>query len=56
MTNADPYLYPLVISMIIFIAVFIDSSDLDFEQVLARIMEELGRRGIAGAAKSLSAP
>ena len=26
MTNADPYLYPLVISIIIFIAVFIDSA------------------------------
>jgi CMP/dCMP kinase len=32
-------------------AVFIDSSHLDFEQVLSRIMEELGRRGIAGPAE-----
>jgi CMP/dCMP kinase len=36
-------------------AVFIDSSDLNFEQVVARLMEELGQRGITGAAPSLSA-
>ncbi len=36
-------------------AVFIDSSHLDFEQVVVRIMEELTQRGITGAAPSLSA-
>ena len=39
MTNADPYLYPLVISTIIFIAVFIDSSR-------TAILERLERRKI----------
>ena len=39
MTNADPYLYPLVISVIIFIAVFIDSSR-------TTILERLERRKI----------
>jgi ribose transport system permease protein len=39
MTNADPYLYPLVISVIIFIAVFIDSSR-------NAILERLERRQI----------
>ena len=39
MTNADPYLYPLVISIIIFIAVFIDSSR-------NSILERLERRQI----------
>ncbi len=39
MTDADPYLYPLVISVIIFIAVFIDSSR-------TTILERLERRQI----------
>ena len=39
MTNADPYLYPLVISVIIFIAVFIDSSR-------TTVLEQLERRKI----------
>ena len=39
MTNADPYLYPLVISVIIFIAVFVDSSR-------NAILERLERRQI----------
>ncbi len=39
MTNADPYLYPLVISVIIFIAVFVDSSR-------TTILERLERRQI----------
>jgi ribose transport system permease protein len=39
MTNADPYLYPLVISVIIFIAVFVDSSR-------TSILERLERRQI----------
>ena len=36
-------------------AVVIDSSDLNFEQVVARVMDELSQRGIAGAAEPLSA-
>jgi len=39
MTDADPYLYPLVISVIIFIAVFIDSSR-------TSLLERLERRQI----------
>ena len=39
MTNANPYLYPLVISVIIFIAVFIDSSR-------TTVLERLERRKI----------
>jgi ribose transport system permease protein len=39
MTNANPYLYPLVISVIIFIAVFIDSSR-------TTVLERLARRKI----------
>ncbi|CAN5198878.1 ribose ABC transporter permease [soil metagenome] len=39
MTNADPYLYPLIISAIIFVAVFIDSSR-------TTILERLERRKI----------
>jgi ribose transport system permease protein len=39
MTNANPYLYPLVISVIIFIAVFIDSSR-------TTVLERLERRTI----------
>ena len=39
MTNADPYLYPLVISVIIFIAVYVDSSR-------TAILERLERRQI----------
>ena len=39
MTNADPYLYPLVISVIIFIAVFVDSTR-------TSILERLERRQI----------
>jgi len=39
MLNANPYLYPLIISSIIFIAVFIDSSR-------TAILERLERRKI----------
>jgi ribose transport system permease protein len=39
MTNPDPYLYPLIISVIIFIAVFVDSSR-------TAILERLERRQI----------
>jgi ribose transport system permease protein len=39
MTNADPYLYPLVISVIIFIAVFVDSAR-------TALLERLERRQI----------
>jgi ribose transport system permease protein len=39
MTNANPYLYPLVIRVIIFIAVFIDSSR-------TTVLERLERRKI----------
>lgn len=39
MTNADPYLYPLVISVIIFIAVFVDSTR-------TALLERLERRQI----------
>ena len=39
MTNADPYIYPLVISAIIFVAVFIDSSR-------NTVLERLERRKI----------
>jgi ribose transport system permease protein len=39
MTNADPYLYPLLISVIIFIAVFVDSTR-------TAILERLERRQI----------
>ena len=42
MTDADPYLYPLVISVIIFIAVFIDSAR-------TTILERLARRQIRAA-------
>ena len=37
--NADPYIYPLVTSSIIFVAVFVDSQR-------SRILERLGRRRI----------
>ena len=39
MTNANPYIYPLVISAIIFVAVFIDSSR-------NTVLERLERRKI----------
>ena len=39
MTNADPYVYPLIVSVIIFIAVLVDSLRTD-------ILERLERRKI----------
>jgi ribose transport system permease protein len=36
MTNADPYIYPLIISVIIFIAVFVDSVRTDMVERLER--------------------
>ena len=39
MTNADPYVYPLIISAIIFIAVLVDS-------IRTGILERLERRKI----------